>query len=64
MAEMMKCAIYNGIGNVSVEERPIPDVGRSFVPAFVALMSVFLPTAVRITEFSPVPNSVMKWSER
>lgn len=31
MAEMMKCAIYNGIGNVSVEERPIPDVGNKDV---------------------------------
>lgn len=26
MAEMMKCAIYNSIKNVTVEERPIPEV--------------------------------------
>ena len=26
MAEMMKCAIYNGVKNVTIEERPIPDI--------------------------------------
>ena len=70
MQKTMKSAIYYGVQDVRIEERPVPAVGDNDVlvknlrAGIAVRTSGFLCTAEKITGFSPARSSAMKWSEK